>query len=104
MWALRTVGTAAKSKVAKVLPCGRPDFGHMAGDAPGGALGQFVLAQRGEEAGRCPSPRGRRVAPKSCQMPADRRQAQRAQHQRQLGGVDVASCGVSRAGIRSSAS
>jgi hypothetical protein len=64
-------------------------FGHMAGDAPGAALGQFMVTHRGEEAGAAPAfaiGTGAEFLPDA----ADRRQAQRIQHHRQLGGVDVA--------------
>ncbi len=78
-------------------------FGHMAGDAPGGALGQFVIAHRSEEAGAAPAlavGAGTELLPDA----ADRRQAQRVQHHRQLGGVDVAHAASPRIGIRNSSS
>jgi hypothetical protein len=56
-------------------------FGHMTRDAPGRALGQFVVAHRGEEA--CAAPAlavgtGAELLPDA----ADRRQAQCTQHHR----------------------
>ena len=56
-------------------------FGHMTSDAPGCALGQFVVAHRGEEA--CAAPAlavgaGAELLPDA----ADRRQAQCTQHHR----------------------
>jgi len=78
-------------------------LGHMASDAPGGALGQFVVAHRGEEAGAAPAlavGAGTELLPD----PADRRQAQRIQHHRQLGGIDVAHAASPRIGTRNSSS
>ena len=64
----------------------------------GGAIGELMLAERGEIAGRAPAfaigPR-RRTLP----VPADGRQAQRRQHHRQARGIDVGHA----AGIRTSA-
>ena len=78
-------------------------FGHMAGDAPGRALGQLVVAHRGEET--CAAPAlavglGAELLPD----PTDRRQAQRIQHHRQLGGVDITHAASPRIGIRSNSS
>ncbi len=50
------------------------ELGHMTGDAPGGTLGEFVVAHRGEETGAAPAfaiGTGAEVLPD----PADRRQA-----------------------------
>ena len=73
--ALRMVGTAAKSRVAKVLPCGRPDSAIWRA-MRGVALGEFVVAYRGEKAGAAPAlavGAGAKVLPDA----TDRRQAQR---------------------------
>ena len=56
-WARLTIGTAAKSKLSRVLPGRQPGFGEMAGDAAARALGELVLDQRGEEAGGRPASR-----------------------------------------------
>ena len=78
-------------------------FGHVPGDAPGGAVGQLVLAERREEAGAAPAfavGAGAELLPE----PTDGWQAQRIQHHRQLGGIDVGHSASLRTGTRSSAS
>ena len=53
--ALRMVGTAAKSKVAKRLAGRQAGLGQMTGDPARRPLGQLMLAQRGEKAGAAPA-------------------------------------------------
>jgi hypothetical protein len=96
-------GDGSEVEGGEGLAVGQAGFGHMAGDAPGGALGQFVVANRGEKAGAAPAlavGAGAKVLPDA----TDRRQAQRVQHDRKLGGVDVTHAASPRIGIRSSSS
>jgi hypothetical protein len=58
------------------------------GDAALGALGQFMLAERGEIAGRPPA-LGIGALGEALPVPADGRQVQCRQHQRQARGIDV---------------
>ncbi len=60
----------------------------MPGDAALGALGQLVLAKRGEIAGRSPA-FGIGALREALPVPPDRRQVQGRQHQWQARGIDV---------------
>ena len=76
---------------------------HVARDAPCAAVGQLVLAQCRQEARAAPAfaiGAGAELLPE----PANGRQAQRVEHHRQLGGIDVGHAASPDTGTRSSAS
>lgn len=52
IWALEIIGTAANSKVSRVLPRQEVGFDEMALDAAAIALGEFVFRDGGEETAR----------------------------------------------------
>ncbi len=78
-------------------------LGHVPRDAARLAVDQLMLAECGEEARAAPAlavGAGAELLPD----PADGRQAQRGQHHRQLGGIDVGHAASPDTGTRSSAS
>ena len=72
------------------------------GDAAGGPLGQFMLAEDGEEASRAPALLVG-TCPEVLPETSDGRHSELGEHQRQLGGVGHGGiCGCGAAAIRRS--
>ena len=86
-WAFEIIGTALKSKLARLLPGISLGFPEMAFDAPSVALGELVLDEGREEARGGPA-LGVGPLGEALPEPVDGRQAQLGEHQGELDGVD----------------
>ena len=90
-WAFASIGTALKSKEARLLP-GQPGLPEMAFDAPSVAFGELVLGEGCEEAGGRPA-LGIGALGEALPELVDRRQAESCEHQGELDGIDLVGIG-----------